>query len=389
MTSYLDKDDISIRGLPIAAINRNDSTKTTVVPNLVPPNYYDPESRYTSEEYEKMGRFPTVIPSDGNLFVDGRIIGPSMDELWYVIKKMLGGRLSDNLTVSENVSENANIQRAVNFDLAIPYGNAANIHNDKDTSLSEVPVSEFNFDYGSENKHGDPVGYKFVKDTTEGVMNETVVVNKFINQNDAIVYPIYKSLKSLSDKVVTFDTTTAKDRDIKNFTAWKDDGVSVVKDNETVLEGMWAPREVPYSLRELEAMIMGNKFNIITEARFVKENFAVTGNLGKRQGVDYNEVAGSLYQMHKNYNFDVSNPNTVYDEKSTDPNTRVVIDDDDIRSESQKKKGMYRYVNTYGKTAKINANPELFSAQETYLSAAGDWRAVSAYNRIPCLRDEY
>lgn len=415
-----------IKGLPVAAINRsnatNENAQTNAVENLVPVNYFDPESRYSDTEYQNMGRFPTILPTEGNLFVDGRIISPTIDELWYMVKKLVGGRLSD-YTKNGDTTVTANTVRAVNNDLGIPYGNAENIRNDTDTTMTEVPESEFNFKYNGSttiNRHGDPVGFKYnYTDPDYGtIKDQKVMITKFINQNDAIVYPIYKSLKDLSEDITTFDYSENKDRGIKNFTAWNGVGKAttekevggvtvtvsdVIPDNETVTTGVWAPRDVPYSLRELEAMIMANKYNLITQARFVKENFSVVGRLGIVHGNDNpddlsNYTAGSIYQFHKDYNFDVTAPNTYYDATGTDTgydaNGRIVgakakIDDDDLRTQEQKSAGHIRFAETYGTSKYLNTNSEIYSSSDVYLAASGEWRYVSDHNRIPCLRAEY
>ena len=412
--------DPLIRGLPIAAINRSDAnseTSSSKPDNLAPVNYFDPESRMEGSDYAALGRFPTIIPKDGNLYVDGRIIGPTIDEIWIMLKKLTGGRLSDFDTDGDTTTT-ADKARALNLDIGIPYGSTTATQNDTDTTMTEVPDSQFNFKYaGSEtiNKKGDPIDFTYSpnNDTISGsLFDQTIKITKFINQNDAIVYPVYKSLKDLSTDVTTFDTTTNKDRGITNFTAWASIGKSTkvvddetvsndIGDNATVLTGAWGPREVPYSLRELEAMVMGNKFNIITQARFIKENFAVTGKLGKISGYDeedmYNYAAGSLYQMHKDYNFDVTDPNTFYNATGTadgleDGNSigaRAIIDDSDIRTEAQIRDGHIRFAETYGTSVALNYNADKYSSSDVYLSAGGDWRYVSDHNRIPCLRAEY
>lgn len=413
-----------VRGLPISAINRNDASDEVVgskPDDLVPPNYFEPESRKTGSDYRQMGKFPTIIPNDGNLYVDGRIIGPSMDEIWIMLKKLTGGRLSDYIE-DETGSTPANQVRARSTDLGIPYGSTERTSNNTDTTMTEVPDSQFNFKYENSeslNKVGDPIDFVYTPDNSilsSGLFNQKLKVTKFINQNDAIVYPVYKSLKDLSSDVTTFDTTENNERGITNFTAWMSigkssktvqvDGEDVVMsndvgDNATIISGVWGPREAPYSLRELEAMIMGNKYNIITQARFLKENFAVTGKLGKVNGYDeedmYNFTSGSIYQMHRNYNFDVTNPNTYYNVTGTEDGYRdgktcgakAIIDDDDIRTEQQVKEGHIRYAETYGTSKALNCNAEKYSSSDVYLSAFGDWRYVSDHNRVPCLRAEF
>ena len=413
--------DMIIRGLPVAAINRDNAvdSKNTNPESLIPPNWFDPENRHSDDYYRNMSKFPTVVPKDGNLYVDGRIIGPTIDEIWIMLKKLTGGRLSDD--DSKN--------RAASLDIGIPVG-TSNHSNNTDTTMTEVPDSEFNFNIGDASKYGDPIDFKYdvtVDDTDKSKLyHQKLTITKFVNQNDTITYPVYNSLKLLSDSIVkntdegncSIKKTDSEEgistnREITSFTAWKDiatdsdeigDVENVIKDNASVNDEdlIWGPRKsAPYSLRELEAMIKGNKYNIITQARFVKENFAVTGGLGKRTNPGdkkYNSASGSIYQMHQNYNFDVANPNTFYNNDGTDTGfdsdsktcgARAVIDDSDMRTFEQRRDGHIRYVEEYGNSDTLSLNPEKFSSQDVYLSAAGDWRYVSDHVRIPILRGEW
>ena len=412
--------DMIIRGLPVAAINRDNAVSSENISpeSLIPPNWFDPENRYSDKYYSEMTKFPTVVPKDGNLYVDGRIIGPTIDEIWIMLKKLTGGRLSDD--DSEN--------RATNLDIGIPVG-TSNHSNNTDTTMTEVPDSEFNFKMGNELKYGDPIDFKYdvnVDDDKVKLYSQKLEITKFVNQNDTITYPVYNSLKLLSNSIINntndgncsikktdSEEGISTNREITSFTAWKnittdsdeiDDVKNVIEDNASVNDDdpFWGPRKsAPYSLRELEAMIKGNKYNIITQARFVKENFAVTGGLGKRTnpgGEKYNSASGSIYQMHQNYNFDVANPNTFYNNDGTDTGfdsngstcgARAVIDDSDMRTFEQRHDGHIRYVEDYGKSDTLSLNPEKFSSQDVYLSAAGDWRYVSDHVRIPILRGEW
>lgn len=408
--------DMVVRGLPISAINRKNSrTESTPMESLIPPNWFDPENRLSDDYYNQMGKFPTVVPKDGNLYVDGRIIGPTIDEIWIMLKKLTGGRLSDINSKG----------RETQLDLGIPVGTGVRLNN-TNTTMTEVPDSEFNFtittsDNNKESKYGDPIDFQYSPEggsTNPSLFDQRLNITKFINQNNTITYPVYNSLKLLSNKIVAHtdegehiiegvDDNITTNRKITSFTAWKDINSdkeldNIVKENDSIESGFWGPRSAPYSLRELEAMIMGNKYNIITQARFVKENFAVTGGLGKvagkKEGDMSNFTSGSLYQLHKNYNFDVANPNTYYNNSGTDTGfkegnlpvgAKAVIDDEDWRTPEQKYSGHIRYVENYGSSNSLSTDPEHYSSHDVYLSAFGDWRYVSDHNRLPILRGEW
>ena len=146
---------------------------------------------------------------------------------------------------------------------------------------------------------------------------------------------------------------------------------------------------------------MGNKYNIITQARFVKENFAVTGGLGKRNGENPDDMSnfasGSLYQLHKNYNFDVANPNTFYnvagtstgfDNDNLSVGARAELDDDDWRTPEQKASGHIRYVENYGTSKALSEDQEKYSSSDVYLSAWWRWwrcRFPSEFAACCCL----
>jgi hypothetical protein len=189
--------DMIIRGLPVAAINRNNAvdSENTNPESLIPPNWFDPENRYSDTYYSEMTKFPTVVPKDGNLYVDGRIIGPTIDEIWIMLKKLTCGRLSD--VNSEN--------RAAVLDIGIPVGTSSHSNN-TDTTMTEVPDSEFNFKIGNgTSKYGDPIDFKYdvnVDDDKTKLYSQKLEITKFVNQNDTITYPVYNSLKLLSGSIV-------------------------------------------------------------------------------------------------------------------------------------------------------------------------------------------
>lgn len=408
-----------IKGLPIAPINRDDAKKAVsannadVYDNLLPPNYFDPESRYSDEDYKQMGKFPTVLPESGNLYVDGRIISPTVDEIWYMLKKLVGGRPSDIVETEDSVDYTSTTVGTK--DIGIPFGfdeGEKKSHiNDTDTTMTEVVESEFNFTYNGSaekyNKYGDPIGFAYTNKESDEVK---LLVNKFVNQNNTIVYPIFNSLKAVSNRITKFDKE-GNPRGISNFTAWKTFGEPTsdvyseenrIKDGEVISTQDWAPRKVPYSLRELEAISMGNKYNIVTLSRFLKENFSIVGALGKynitEDGTDTsNDFAGSLYQFHKNYNFEVDNPNTYYNQNGTqsgyDENNNIVgiqatLDDTDSRDLTAETVGI-RLHKDYGTSPAINYNQDKYSSSDVYLAADGTWRYVGDHVRIPVLKCEY
>ena len=383
---YIDGNNSVVRSIPVAPINRSDVNKSSPE-NLVPPGWFEPESRKLDEYYKHMGKFPTILPKDGNLYVGGRIISATIDEIWYMLKKLVGGRNADNIISTED------------SDLGQPYN--TEYENRLDTRMTEVPDSEFIFKPKSNEDtevKGDPIDIEYEK-TNDNTF--TVKVSKFVNQNNAIKYPLFKSLQAISNNITSLNSQDS--RSISNFTAWASNSISNIRDNEKVLPnstvdtGDWAPRNIPLSLRELEALILDEKYNLITESRFVMETFGVTGRFGKVVENTYNSAAGSLYQFHKDYNFEVENPNTWFSiegDGTPEQGTGIVLDDPTEVPSGQeglavRNTTVTKYASNYGNNVNFVENPESVSSSDVYLAADGTWRYVFDQVRVPILKSRF
>lgn len=381
---YVSGNDPVVKGIPLAPINRS-SISNPNAENLLPPGWFDPESRNSDDYYKAMGKFPTIVPKHGNAYIGGRIISVTIDELWYIIKKLIGGRDKDEVLTNES------------FDIGVPVGKDESAYNTTDTRMTEVPDSEYNFtSMDGTTKKGDPVGISYDKTDPN---NTKLTITKFINQNDSIKYPVFSSLQALS-KTITNANNLETTRGIKNFTAWANNSVdstnsdAVIADNAIVSDGVWSPRGIPYSLRELEAMIMDEKFNTITQARFVKETFGVTGRFGKVAGEKDNMAAGSLFQFHKDYNYDIEKPNTWYNKAGTgtaETGTQVQLDDptDPVPSLVNINPSVKKYVKNYGVSDKLGGELDDYSSSDVYLAADGTWRYLFDQVKIPILKSRF
>ena len=384
---YVDGNNSVVRAIPIAPINRDDVNKTSP-DNLVPPGWFDPESRKDDDYYLHMGKFPSILPKDGNLYVGGRIISATIDEIWYMLKKLVGGRDKDEKIASNNDS-----------DTAQPYN--TEYQNPTDTRMTEVPDSEFIFKPNSSDSKtvkGDPIDIEYDRTNKNNIV---VKVSKFVNQNNAIKYPIFKSLQAISSTITSLNNQGI--RGITNFSAWSENSVennrnsSTITRNDPITSGDWAPRETPLSLRELEALIMGEKYNLITEARFVMETFGVTGKFGKVVKDTYNSAAGSLYQFHKDYNFHVDTPNTWFNQNgdgTPEKGTSIVLDDPTetpvgLENLVGKNISVKKFAANYGKNENFVEDPEKVSASDVYLAADGTWRYVFDQVRVPVLKSRF
>lgn len=383
---YVDGNNSVVKAIPIAPINRDDVAKTSP-DNLVPPGWFDPESRKGDEYYLHMGKFPSILPKDGNLYVGGRIISATIDEIWYMLKKLVGGRDKD-VEIASNDS-----------DIAQPYN--TEYQNPTDTRMTEVPESEFIFKPDSSMSaevKGDPIDIEYDRTNKNNIV---VKVSKFVNQNNAIKYPIFKSLQAISNTITSLNDQGI--RGINYFSAWSENSVDNNRSSSTVLTGSpitsgeWAPRETPLSLRELEALVMGEKYNLITESRFVMETFGVTGKFGKVVKDTYNSAAGSLYQFHKDYNFHVDTPNTWFNQNgdgTPENGTSIVLDDPTetpagLESLVGKNISVKKFVANYGRNENFVEDPEKVSASDVYLAADGTWRYVFDQVRVPVLKSRF
>ena len=398
-----DQDTSSIGGLAFASESRDGKN------DIRQPAYWDPESKLEPDTYKELNKYhlPTVIPSSGNLYASGRVISPTIDELWIYLKELTLGRRSDiYIDKNELKQRTANLQE---IDEAIPYNKEdSKRQNDKDTRLVELKKAEQKFNYKikknnvdliSEDVYGDIVE---IKTGIDDEKNQTIEVEKFVNNNEAIVYTLYSGIKRISEDVTTFDTSVNKTRQIKNFTPWRQNATNdnyyteVVVDGEIVTTApLWEPRLAPYSLRELEALSKGTKFNLVALARFLKENFSVVGKLGKTVNIGDtvskkeitadNITAGAIYQFHKNYNFNIAKPNTWFNQFGTEEGDEesgacAIFDDGKLDTLTD---------SNYGQTNMINKYQENYSSSDVYLAADGSWRYIFDHVRLPILKVDY
>ncbi len=394
------------------------------------PNYFDPEVDYS---IDSLRHLPTIIPSSGNLYTDGRIISPTIDELWVYLKKLTEGRRKDSLTVLD--PEELDMGRAISTE--------ENKKLINDTILTAPISSEMSFNVDGKERYGDIINVAYTTDDRKNMEN-TIKVTDFINNNNSIKYNIFSALKRISKSITAFDlsksSTGSKEREITNFTAWcytnkdeKDEEYySTLKDGDTASvnenDNIWRPRKnAPYSLRELEAITKGNKYNIITLARFIENNFSVVGPLGYKyyeEGENSDSIgdettpeqaAGSLYQFHRDYNYKVNNPNTffrmdgegknLFNEDGTkniktsgcdasfndlsaadaEPENELLL----YNSNSPKTSKMPLLVKNYGKSIYLKDEFGSYAGSDIYMAADGTWRYTAEHSRVPILRSRY
>lgn len=226
------------------------------------PLWFDPESRKTADKY---GDIPAIFMKDGNLITDGRIISRTIDELWEMIKKLVGGRKS---------TRDAQIDTSLGY----PYGTGQ-----LDTKCDTRPtIKSHKFTNDGQTFIGDPTYISY--DSGDFL---TFRVEEWINNPNKIHYSLMNELDILSKK----------DYNKKTLTQLSD--LLVLLENIPEEE---VPADQPYSLRELEGLLKGLKYNLAIFVNYTNQNFVRAGKLGSEQEKEtWNKTAGTLNQLHKDF----------------------------------------------------------------------------------------
>lgn len=369
----------------------------TDVARFTPFTFYDPESREEVEYYEELGKLPTLIGRDGNLTTDGRIMSPTIDELWYIIYK----------TILGHSSESSNV-------ISLP---KSNNYGSGDTSLFEATKEYKWTDDEAGNIKGSPLSFLF-KTNDKGEVNG-IDVDEWVANPDEHYINVHTKIQSVSTDITKFFDKQNPDiehsRDI--FHTGDDialgDAQTHTKDEITAKGREYGPRNVPLSLRELEAAMMGIKYNVDNNFIFDSKTYAVTGKFGKvEKGNDGVIIAGgSLYQMHRDYNANVTSPNTVFKmgadnngdngrdatfgdlnnqkEHHTNGTTVYLLDKKNKRTNIEKTSGMPLLVENYGKSVTLASEQGEYTGADVYMAADGTWRYKAEHMRTPILRSRY
>ena len=372
-------------------------TDVTDVARFTPFTFYDPESREEAEYYNELGKLPTLIGRDGNLTTDGRIMSPTIDELWYIIYK----------TILGHSNESSNV---VSFPQSNNYGSG-------DTSLFEATKEYKWTDDKAGNVKGSPLSFLF-KTNDNGEVNG-IAVDEWVANPDEHFINVHTQIQRISTDITKFfdaqNPDIAKSRDIFNT----GDDIALgnaqthIKDTITAKDREYGPRSVPLSLRELEAAIMGIKYNVDNNFIFDSKTYAVTGKFGKIEKDDNGAIiaGGSLYQMHRDYNADVTSPNTVFKmgadntgdngrdatfgdlnnqkEYHKDHTKVYLLDKKNKRTEIEKTSGMPLLVENYGKSVSLAREQGEYTGSDVYMAADGTWRYKAEHMRTPILRSRY
>lgn len=376
--------DTEVGSLKTEPISREDSNAHI----LYPPAYLDPETPKSAADFGT--ERPVLVPKDGNATVDGRLVSPTIDELWHYIKRLVSGRINDY------VAPGADKGRIEQTDPACM--------NDKDTCLNQPTEYTLPVDYQKgvvTLKKGDPLE-TLIKSVDESGSSDAIAltVSLFVNAPQSFSYSIFEQIRSaasLSEKFSDFF-------DVNNYVPYHQDNGEISYDS-TVHEGDpsylgdWAPRANPYSLRELELAIMEIKYNLLFAFRQVNTNFAEVGSLAKHGvsttkdendldvEVPGSEYAGSLYMLHKDYNKERDLPNTWFNPNGS-PTGDTRLGASVVYSDVDENGAKTFTASNYGSGANIPESQENQTSAYTFLAADGTWRTME-HVRIPILDEEY
>ena len=364
---------------------------------FTPFTFYDPESREEVDYYNELGKLPTLIGRDGNLTTDGRIMSPTIDELWYIIYKTILGHSSESSEV-----------------ISLP---KSNNYGSGDTSLFEATKEYKWTDDEAGNIKGSPLSFLF-KTNDKGEVNG-IDVDEWVANPDEHYINVHTHIQRTSTDITKFFDEQNPDiehsRDI--FHTGDDialgDAQTHTKDEITAKGREYGPRNVPLSLRELEAAMMGIKYNVDNNFIFDSKTYAVTGKFGKVEKDDEGIIiaGGSLYQMHRDYNANVANPNTVFKmgadnngdngrdatfgdlnnkkENHKDGTIIYLLDKKNKRTNIEKTSSMPLLVENYGKSVTLASEQGEYTGADVYMAADGTWRYKAEHMRTPILRSRY
>ncbi len=348
---------------------------------IYPATFLDPESKRTAEDYK--GDRPTLLPLSGTDQIDGRILSPTIDELWHYIKRLVSGRSKDSDTVKT--------------DTGYIYQKDTDYKNEQDTYLNQPTDFHIPVDFTgtvATYKRGDPL--ESVIKSVDNSGNEdavALVVSYFVNAPQSFKFNLFEQLKDLHNMTVSFNDIGY----VQNLPVDQSAGArtsTLLTENSAMSSGDWSPRTGPLSLRELEVSILELKFNLIYAFKEINNNFATVGLLGKN-GTNADKpnenFGGSLYMMHKSYNGNRSNPNTWYspngDNTGSDASKgakAVYSDIKDLDSTGARK----FLAENYGTGSEIPEDQGTPTSAYTFLAADGNWRTME-HNRLPILDEEY
>ena len=351
-----------------SALYDNKNTKaSSTSPNdyLTSPQYFDPEVPQYRDNNSEASDPPVLIPEAGNLYVDGRILGPTIDEIWKYFKQIVSGTIASS-------NAKSGIDNGFTYNKDYPCNENTTPEERKGVAF----YKEYNStgDTNSALTIGDPIESE-IKTHENGF--EYLNITKWVTPPTHFKIQVYEFLKAASVEVMKGLET--KDLEaghkIENL-APSDDNTFNNTGSETIdpyksNSSIYGPRSNPYSLRELEAMLANTKYNINALMSFLVKNYTVNGALSYG--------TGGLFQFHKNYNSQIGSPNTIY--KGPIPDVGEGADIKDRANLTS------RAPSDYGKEAADKSTS--CTAKDVYLAADGTWRYIHQETRLRIFDTEF
>ena len=143
--------------------------------------------------------------------------------------------------------------------------------------------------------------------------------------------------------------------------------------NEELRNYMFGPRPNPYSLRELEALVKGNRYNIDTLAIWLRKNVTINSKVTYRYDNSTNDNSYSnaaksgLYQFHKDYAGEFSD-NTQYEQNKSSGGYLDFDDNSKFATQFTSRSNFARN--------NISKQQNKVSSSQVFLAADGTWRCL-------------
>ena len=348
--------------------NTRQSDKNYLHDYLTSPQYFDPEVTQDYRGNDSLNSdLPVLIPEAGNLYIDGRILGPTIDEIWKYFKQIVSGTIAsseidtkkDNgFTINQNYPCNESTTPEERKGVAFYRGYTT------DNNGALAPASEQII--------GDPIESE-IKTHEQGF--EYLDIMKWVTPPTHFKIQVYEFLKAANKEVMkglkageleTGYNIETLAPDSNSFSYEGHESLSPYKDKLSI----YGPRENPYSLRELEAMLVNTKYNINALMSFLVKNYTVNGSLSHDKG--------GLFQFHKDYNSKIGDPNTLYKGSGVSAGPADIEDRDSLNASQSSK---------YGQEAANSSNN--CTAKDVYLAADGTWRYVHQETRLRIFDTEF
>ena len=344
--------------------NTRESDKKYLNDYLTSPQYFDPEITQSRGNNSLDSDLPILIPEAGNLYVDGRIFGPTIDEIWKYFKQIVSGTIAYS-EVDSKKDNGFTVNRVYPCD--------------ESTTPEEHKGTAFYRGYKTENGALVPASEQIIGDPIESEIKtheqnfEYLDIMKWVTPPTHFKIQVYEFLKAASKEVMkglkegvsetghNIETLTSDDN---SFSYEGHDVSNPYKDTNSI----YGPRKNPYSLRELEAMLANTKYNINALMSFLVKNYTANGALSHDKG--------GLFQLHKDYNSNISQPNTLYTGSGAGSADIEDRDNLNVKKYSQ-----------YGKDAADSSNN--CKAKDVYLAADGTWRYIHQETRLRVFDTEF